>query len=46
MPLILTREQVRPWLTDWDRARQLLTVVPPLLEKRREDGQMSLDEFV
>lgn len=46
MPLILTREQVRPWLTDWDRARQMLTVVPPLLEKRREDGQMSLDEFV
>ncbi len=46
MPLILTQEQVRPWLTDWDQARQLLACVPPLLERRREDGQMSLDEFV
>ena len=41
MPLILSHEQVRPWLTDPPAALTLLTIVPPALQKTCEDGQLS-----
>ena len=46
MPLILTHEQVRPWLTDPQAALQLLTQVPPDLEHTVEDGQLRLGDFL
>lgn len=46
MPLILTRDQVRPWLTDPQAALQLLTQVPPDLEHTVEDGQLRLGDFL
>lgn len=46
MPLILSHEQVRPWLTDPQAALELLTSVPPPLERSCEDGQLSLDDFM
>ncbi len=41
MPLVLTQEQVRPWLMDTDFALRFLQKVPPLLEHTCEDGQLS-----
>lgn len=46
MPLILRREQIRPWLTDPEAALQLLTSTPPLLERRRTDGQLSFGDLM
>lgn len=46
MPLILTHEQVRPWLTDPQAALQLLTQVPPALDHTVEDGQLRLGDFL
>ncbi len=46
MPLILTQDQVRPWLTDDQAALQLLTVEPPALEHSSEDGQLSLGDLL
>lgn len=46
MPLILTRDQVRPWLTDPQTALRLLTVEPPALEHISEDGQLSLGDLL
>lgn len=46
MPLILTHEQVRPWLTDPQAALELLVSAPPPLERENEDGQMSLGDFI
>lgn len=46
MPLLLTHEQVRPWLTDARAALQLLTVEPPPLERTSEDGQLTLGDFL
>lgn len=46
MPLILTHEQVRPWLTDPQAALQLLTQVPPDLDHTVEDGQLRLGDFL
>lgn len=46
MPLILTHEQVRPWLTDPQAALELLVSAPPPLERENEDGQMSLGDFL
>lgn len=46
MPLILTHEQVRPWLTDPQAALELLVSAPPPLERESEDGQMSLGDFL
>lgn len=46
MPLILSHEQVRPWLTDARAALELLTIVPPSLERENQDGQMSLADFL
>ena len=42
MPLILHREQVRPWLTEEDTAVQMLGIVPPLLDVAAVDGQMRM----
>lgn len=46
MPLILTHDQVRPWLTDTQAALALLDRVPPDLQRECEDGQMSLGDFL
>lgn len=46
MPLILRREQIRPWLTDPEAALQLLTSTPPLLERRSTDGQLSFGDLM
>ena len=45
MPLILSHEQVRPWLTDPQAALTLLTIVPPALQKTCEDGQLSFADL-
>lgn len=42
MPLILQRNQVRPWLTERDTAVQLLGMVPPLLDVAAVDGQLRM----
>ena len=42
MPLILQRNQVRPWLTEQETAVQMLGVVPPLLDVAAMDGQMRM----
>lgn len=42
MPLILQRDQVRPWLTERDTAVQLLGMVPPLLDVAAVDGQLRM----
>lgn len=46
MPLILTREQVRPWLTDSQAALQLLTITPPALQRSSEDGQLRFGDLM
>lgn len=46
MPLILTHDQVRPWLTDTQAALALLDRVPPNLRRECEDGQMSPGDFL
>lgn len=45
MPLILTHEQVRPWLTSDQDALQLLTIVPAPLIKTRKDGQLRFEDY-
>ena len=45
MPLILTHDQVRPWLTDDMAAMELLTGKPPILEKECCDAQLSMMDF-
>lgn len=44
--LILSHEQVRPWLTDAQSALQLLTIVPPALQRSSEDGQLRFGDLV
>lgn len=46
MPLILSHDQVRPWLTDDQAALQLLTIVPPSMTRVCEDGQLELRDLV
>ena len=46
MPLILSHDQVRPWLTSDQDALQLLTIVPPALSKTCEDGQLGFADFL
>lgn len=46
MPLILSHEQVRLWLTDAQSALQLLTIVPPSLQRSSEDGQLRFGDLV
>lgn len=43
MPLILSRQDIRPWLLDAGAALHLLTCVPPPLTTQRTDGQLSFD---
>lgn len=44
MPLVLDKNEVSQWLTDWERAEKLLTKIPALLERRQEFEQLSLFE--
>lgn len=46
MPLILRREDVRPWLTDNGAALALLVKEPPALERQTTDGQMSFGDLL
>ena len=39
MPLVLTPEEIQPWIQDWSTAERLLTKTPPLLEQRQEFEQ-------
>lgn len=45
MPLMLTREQVRPWLTDAGAALELLVSRPPLLQRTNCDGQLGFADL-
>lgn len=42
MPLVLTPEEIQPWIQEWDTAERLLTKTPPLLEQRQEFEQLSI----
>lgn len=42
MPLVLRREDVRPWLTEPEAALRLLAAQPPLLQRTALDGQLSM----
>ncbi len=42
MPLVLEREQIGPWLSDTNATEQILSMVPPLLNKRPMDAQIGL----
>ena len=46
MPLLLSHDQVRPWLTSDQDALQLLTIVPPALTKTCEDGQLGFTDYI
>lgn len=46
MPLMLTRSDIRPWLTDLAAALALLAATPPLLERQAQDGQMGMEELL
>lgn len=46
MPLVLPREQIRPWLTDAEAALRLLATTPPLLERTSTDGQLRFGDPV
>lgn len=46
MPLILEREQIRPWLTDAHAALNLLASTPPLLQRENMDGQISFGDLM
>ena len=45
MPLILRRDQVRPWLTDASAALELLAGHPPLLHKECCEKQLSFADL-
>ena len=42
MPLVLTSDEIRPWIGDWQKAEKLLYKVPPVLDRRQEYEQLSL----
>lgn len=46
MPLLLSSEQIRPWLTSAQDALQLLTIVRPALVKTCEDGQLTFSDIM
>ena len=46
MPLLLSSEQIRPWLTSAQDALQLLTIVPPALVKTCDDGQLTFSDIM
>lgn len=45
MPLLLSHEQVRPWLLDAGAALELLCSRPPLLLRTSCDGQLGFDDL-
>lgn len=45
MPLLLSHDQVRPWLISDQDALQLLTIVPAPLIKTRKDGQLRFEDY-
>lgn len=45
MPLMLSHEQVRPWLVDAGAALELLCSRPPLLQRTSCDGQLGFDDL-
>ena len=45
MPLILRREEVRPWLVDPAAALALLGKIPPELDRESLDGQLRLEDL-
>ena len=42
MPLVLTSEEIIPWIQNFDTAEKLLTKIPPFLEQKQEYEQLSL----
>ena len=42
MPLVLKREQVKPWLEQPEATRKFLTMIPPQLERISADTQLRL----
>lgn len=42
MPLVLTSEEIIPWIQSFDVAEKLLTKTPPFLEHKQEYEQLSL----
>ena len=42
MPLVLTSEEIIPWIQSFDAAEKLLTKTPPFLEHKQEYAQLSL----
>lgn len=42
MPLVLTSEEIIPWIQSFDAAEKLLTKTPPFLEHKQEYEQLSL----
>ena len=42
MPLVLTREQIIPWLEESEKAKTILRSNPPLLKKAAADAQIRL----
>lgn len=42
IPLVLTSEEIIPWIQSFDAAEKLLTKTPPFLEHKQEYEQLSL----
>ena len=42
MPLVLTSEEIIPWIQSFDASEKLLTKTPPFLEHKQEYEQLSL----
>ena len=42
MPLVLKREQIGPWLEQSEAAKEILTMIPPQLERTSADTQLRL----
>lgn len=42
MPLVLLPEEIQPWIQKWEIAEEILSKVPPLLERKQDYEQISL----
>lgn len=42
MPLVLLPEEIQPWIQEWEIAEEILSKVPPLLERKQDYEQISL----
>ena len=42
MPLILTKKQIAPWLTEPEATKDFLRMTPPILEKTAADEQIRM----